>query len=383
MTAQFLPLVVSAPSKVILHGEHAVVYGKTAVAASLDLRTRMTIKPHLTHVVVNFPDVGLSDCWTVEQLKELFKHRPTDKIEDEVDMVYLDKIHDFLGTDQSNLRMASVICFLYLYSVMVSPDIITMEIHVESEIPLGAGLGSSAALSVCLSAGLTGVLHQVKSLEKNIFNHLSNSAKKDICRLAFLSEKILHGTPSGIDNSVSTYGGLCKFSDGVLTPLPTTTTLSILLVNTNVERNTKDLVNKVRLKYDSHPKIIKPVLESIDGVSEAFLALLENMGTGNSTATYHEMEELIDYNQALLQSLGVSHSALQDICNTVRQFGMHGKLTGAGGGGFAFALVPPNIPEKSLELARQTLEGAGYTCCSTQVGGAGVRISLQENSPVQ
>ena len=382
MPAQFLPLVVSAPSKVILHGEHAVVYGKTAVAASLDLRTRMTIKPHLTHVVVNFPDVGLSDCWTEDQLKELFKHKPTDKIEDEVDLVYLDKIHDFLGTDQSNLRMASVICFLYLYSVMVSPDIITMEIQVESEIPLGAGLGSSAALSVCLSAGLTGVLHQVKSLEKNIFNHLSNSAKKDVCRLAFLSEKILHGTPSGIDNSVSTYGGLCKFSDGVLTPLPASTTLSILLVNTNVERNTKDLVNKVRLKYDSHPKIIKPVLESIDGISEAFLALLENMGSGNSTATYHEMEELIDYNQALLQSLGVNHSALQDICNTVRQFGMHGKLTGAGGGGFAFALVPPNIPEKSLELARQTLEGAGYTCCSTQVGGAGVRISIQDNSPV-
>ena len=382
MPAQFLPLVVSAPSKVILHGEHAVVYGKTAVAASLDLRTRMTIKPHLTHVVVNFPDVGLSDCWTVDQLKELFKHRPKDKIEDEVDLVYLDKIHDFLGTDQSNLRMASVICFLYLYSVMVSPDIITMEILVESEIPLGAGLGSSAALSVCLSAGLTGVLHQVKSLEKNIFNHLSNTAKKDVCRLAFLSEKILHGTPSGIDNSVSTYGGLCKFSDGVLTPLPTTSTLSILLVNTNVERNTKDLVNKVRLKFDSHPKIIKPVLESIDGVSEAFLALLENMGSSNSTATYREMEELIDYNQALLQSLGVNHPALQDICNTVRQFGMHGKLTGAGGGGFAFALVPPNIPEKSIELARQTLEGAGYTCCSTQVGGAGVRISIQENDPV-
>ena len=382
MPAQFLPLVVSAPSKVILHGEHAVVYGKTAVAASLDLRTRMTIKPHLTHVVVNFPDVGLSDCWTVDQLKELFKHRPKDKIEDEVDMVYLDKIHDFLGTDQSNLRMASVICFLYLYSVMVSPDIITMEIQVESEIPLGAGLGSSAALSVCLSAGLTGVLHQVKSLEKNIFNHLSNTAKKDVCRLAFLSEKILHGTPSGIDNSVSTYGGLCKFSDGVLTPLPTTSTLSILLVNTNVERNTKDLVNKVRLKFDSHPKIIKPVLESIDGVSEAFLALLENMGSSNSTATYREMEELIDYNQALLQSLGVNHPALQDICNTVRQFGMHGKLTGAGGGGFAFALVPPNIPEKSIELARQTLEGAGYTCCSTQVGGAGVRISIQENDTV-
>merc|ERR1711892_522102 len=357
MPAQFLPLVVSAPSKVILHGEHAVVYGKTAVAASLDLRTRMTIKPHLTHIVVNFPDVGLSDCWTVEQLKELFKHKPTERLEDEVDLVYLDKIHDFLGTDQSNLRMASVICFLYLYSVLVSPDIITMEIQVESEIPLGAGLGSSAALSVCLSAGLTGVLHQVQGLEKNIFNHLSNSAKKDVCRLAFLSEKILHGTPSGIDNSVSTYGGLCKFSGGTLTPLPTSTPLSILLVNTNIERNTKDLVNKVRMKYDSHPRIIKPVLESIDGVSEAFLAVLENLETGNTTA-------------------------LQDVCNTVSQFGMHGKLTGAGGGGFAFALVPPSIHEKSLNLARQTLESAGYTRCTAEIGGTGVSVSIQEAAPV-
>jgi len=382
MPTQFLPLVVSAPSKVILHGEHAVVYGKTAVAASLDLRTRMTIKPHLTHIVVNFPDVGLSDCWTVEQLKELFKHKPTERLEEEVDLVYLDKIHDFLGTDQSNLRMASVICFLYLYSVLVSPDIITMEIQVESEIPLGAGLGSSAALSVCLSAGLTGVLHQVQGLEKNIFNHLSNSAKKDVCRLAFLSEKILHGTPSGIDNSVSTYGGLCKFSGGTLTPLPTSTPLSILLVNTNIERNTKDLVNKVRMKYDSHPKIIKPVLESIDGVSEAFLAVLENLETGNTTASYLEMEELIDYNQALLQSLGVSHPARQDVCNTVSQFGMHGKLTGAGGGGFAFALVPPSIPEKSLNLARQTLESAGYTCCTAEIGGTGVSVSIQEAAPV-
>lgn len=383
MPAQFLPLVVSAPSKVILHGEHAVVYGKTAVAAALDLRTRMTIKPHLSHVVVNFPDVGLSDCWTVEQLKELFKHRPSDKLEEEVDLVYLDKIHDFLGTDQSNLRMASVICFLYLYSVMVSPDIITMEIQVESEIPLGAGLGSSAALSVCLSAGLTGVLHQVRGMEKNIFNHLSNAAKKDVCRLAFLSEKILHGTPSGLDNSVSTYGGLCKFSGGILTPLPTTSPLSILLVNTNVERNTKDLVNKVRRKYDSHPKIIKPVLESIDGVSETFLALLENLESGNSSnATYHEMEELIDYNQALLQSLGVSHPALQDVCHTVPQFGLHGKLTGAGGGGFAFALIPPHIPDKSVGLARQTLESAGYTCCTAEVGGAGVSISFQDNPAV-
>merc|ERR1712025_609806 len=189
--------------------------------------------PHEGKVVVMFPDLGLSRTWTLDQLRKLFSTKHEVSKDDDVDMVYLDRIHDFLGAESSNLRMASVICFLYLYSVIMEDILLPMEIQVESEIPLGAGLGSSAALSVCLSAGLTGVLHQVKSLEKNIFNHLSNTAKKDVCRLAFLSEKILHGTPSGIDNSVSTYGGLCKFSDGILTPLPSPpTTLSILLVNT-------------------------------------------------------------------------------------------------------------------------------------------------------
>jgi homoserine kinase len=69
-----------------------------------------------------------------------------------------------LQVDQSNLQMASVVCFLYLYSTMMmeEPGIVPMEIWVESDIPLGAGLGSSAALSVCLAAGLMAVRHQVQ-----------------------------------------------------------------------------------------------------------------------------------------------------------------------------------------------------------------------------
>ena len=65
----FSNVTVSAPSKVILHGEHAVVYGKTAVAAALDLRTRMTLKPHSDLVVVKFPDLGISQSWSLEKLR--------------------------------------------------------------------------------------------------------------------------------------------------------------------------------------------------------------------------------------------------------------------------------------------------------------------------
>ena len=94
-----------------------------------------------------------------------------------------------------------------------------------SEIPLGAGLGSSAALSVCLAAGLTGVLAQVTG-DKSSPSSLDN---REVCSRAFLSEKILHGTPSGIDNSVSSYGGIIKFVNGVITNLPSTRALNVLL----------------------------------------------------------------------------------------------------------------------------------------------------------
>lgn len=164
MASDFQALTASAPSKVILHGEHAVVYGMTAVGASLDLRTSITIKPHPNKVVVHFPDLGLSDSWTILQLKELFRDCP--KSISSVCPDYLNRLHDFLGVDPSNLRMAGVICFLYLYTVILDPDPLAMELHVSSEIPLGAGLGSSAALSVCLAAGLTSVLRQVAEAVK-------------------------------------------------------------------------------------------------------------------------------------------------------------------------------------------------------------------------
>lgn len=310
---QFFPLEVSAPSKVILHGEHAVVYGKTAVAAALDLRTRMTIKPHKDKVVVLFPDIDLEKSWSLDQLRDLFSTRPSVTREGEVDMSCLDRIHSFLGPESSNLRMASVICFLYLYSVIMEDLLLPMEIQVVSEIPLGAGLGSSAALSVCLAAGLTGVLHQVRDKREQSILTMTrdsgNEARAEVCRRAFLSEKILHGTPSGIDNSVSSYGGIIRFVNGVITNLPSASALSVLLVNTNVERNTKSLVAGVRTRLESHPRIIQPILDSMDAISQEFLALLKS-GTDNK---FREMEELIDYNQGLLAALRVSHPALDNV----------------------------------------------------------------------
>jgi len=380
MAADFQALTASAPSKVILHGEHAVVYGMTAVGASLDLRTSITIKPHPSKVVVHFPDLGLSDSWTIVQLKELFRHCP--KSRNSVCPDYLNRLHDFLGVDPSNLRMAGVICFLYLYTVILDPDPLAMELHVSSEIPLGAGLGSSAALSVCLAAGLTSVLRQVRREDE------WREEPEEICRLAFLSEKILHGTPSGIDNSVSTYGGLCQFACGHIDVLPSPKEkLEIMLVNTQVPRDTKAMVAKVRAQYNAQPKIVRPIMEAIDGISKSFLALLarqlaqekeeEETEEEEMPNLQSNMEELVAINQSLLEALDLSHPALQQVLSKLKSFGLTGKLTGAGGGGFAFALVPPGFPAKTIADATQALEDLGFDVSMTRIGGPGYSVKLE------
>jgi mevalonate kinase len=119
--------------------------------------------------------------------------------------------------------MQSLVCFFYLYSHLCGPDAIPLDISVASDIPLGAGLGSSAALSVCLSAGLLTIQDLTKScigckqdtLPKICTKNTEMSCErlKLICDFAYISEQILHGRPSGIDNTTSTYGGLIQFSN--------------------------------------------------------------------------------------------------------------------------------------------------------------------------
>ena len=262
---KFRPLAVSAPSKLILHGEHAVVYGKTAIAGSLDLRTRMEISPATSEVIeIDFPDIGVKQAWTVDEVRrQIFskkpKVRPPGQVPVKVDAHFLKVIHNFLEVDEDNLKMASLICFFYLYSV-VSKEVVPMRIRIDSDIPIGAGLGSSAALSVCLATGLLSIARP------ETFN-LCEATKDEISRLAFLSEKILHGTPSGVDNSVSSYGGMIEFANGVVTLLEAVPRLRILLVNTNVSRNTKHVIEKVRDQFIAMPRVVKAVMDAIDGVS--------------------------------------------------------------------------------------------------------------------
>ena len=368
---------VSAPGKVILHGEHAVVYGKTALATSLNLRTFLRLTPTTDgKVTLQLPDIDLNQTWELDNLKKTFHdllgkdpadcRQPSNEQIDKLKTI--DGYHDEDGT-----KGMALIAFVYMYlSITGAKELEGCNVLVVSQLPPGAGLGSSAAFSVCLAASLLQKVGAIKSFDGNTMSRLDLDL---INKWAFEGERLIHGNPSGIDNSVSVFGGALRFKNKpqvTITPLDKMPQLRILLINTKVPRSTKDLVAGVRRKLDRYPSIINPVLESIDNLAIASESVLKEMASSPAADKMLQLEELVDMNQNFLSILGVSHSSLQQICLVTSQYGLDSKLTGAGGGGCAFTLLRSDTPAHSVEAICSKMNDFGFEAWETCLGGVGV-----------
>jgi mevalonate kinase len=154
-------------------------------------------------------------------------------------------------------------------------------INIESRgLPVGAGLGSSAAFSVAM----VGAVH---SMRECLVSKVSPLWLQDVVvpnvevlealnKWAFAAEVLLHGAPSGLDNTTSCYGGLVRFTrknnpEGVFEPISNVPKLEILLTNTHVPRSTRNLVEGVRLLKVKFPLIFDPIFASIEEISREFL----------------------------------------------------------------------------------------------------------------
>ena len=251
-----------------------------------------------------------------------------------------------------------------------------MRIKVESEIPIGAGLGSSAALSVCLAAGLLDVNRHLGGDKTSALCN-GDDGGNDVNRindLAFLSEKILHGRPSGVDNAVSAFGGVISFVGGKVEPLSRPPALRVVLVDSSVQRSTRQVVAAVGERLAKTPAAVGALLDEIGDIAEECFRLLQD--DDEAMPDRHErLGALVVRNQERLAGLGVSHPRLEDICATAKDFGLAAKLTGAGGGGFALVLIPPTpTAEASVVGMKATLEAKGYTCRDTLMGVEGVTV---------
>lgn len=208
----------------------------------------------------------------------------------------------------------------------------------KSGLTMGAGLGSSASFGVCLAA----IFHfyaliRLNSTYVDRYNNRStsdeqNEIKSIISDWAFCSEKIMHGNPSGLDNTICTYGNVVKFYRGKQSvPIALKVPLNILLVNTGVSRSTVALVKKVSDLKELYPVMVDHIFNAMGALVEDAVKILENLSTENWNLT--ELKRLVTMNNNLLRAIGVSHPSLEEIISISEASGFACKLTGAGGGG--------------------------------------------------
>ncbi|KAM6051303.1 mevalonate kinase isoform 3-T3 [Theristicus caerulescens] len=307
-------LVLSAPGKVILHGEHAVVHGKVALAVALDLRTFLRLRPcGEGRVCVRLPGVGVVRSWDTPHLQALRRGFAGERWEEETaaglsvlpadfdeskspSVEQLDTLKEFAGiaAGASAPESLATLAFLYMCLAISAKygDVPSVDILVWSELPTGAGLGSSAAYAVCLAAALLTACGAISCPLKE-GESTARWTEEELTLInswAFQGERVIHGNPSGVDNAVGTWGGALRYQSGKITPLKRVPMLRILLTNTKVPRSTKVLVAGVKEKILKFPAIMNPVLDSIDAISQECQSVLEAMPANPSPEYYPVLE---------------------------------------------------------------------------------------------
>lgn len=299
--------------KVILFGEHFVVYGLPAIASGIDKTVKASVEENREGII--FDD-------------RVFNKREI-SFENESDHP-LSKI--FAGT----------------FGFFGVNDI---KITIEGDIVPKAGMGYSAALAVAVIRALDGFTKK-------------GLTEEEINKLAYECEKFSHGTPSGIDNTCATYGKLIWFEknmeggENTIEKLPMKGKLLIVMGNTLKKGDTKKLVSGVRERKENEPEKFKKIFEDAENlVKEA----RERLREGN----IEEIGKIMDNNHNLLQKIGVSSPELDELCKISRDNGALGsKATGAGGGGFMIALAKD---EATRDRIAEAFESAGYTSIKTGI----------------
>lgn len=302
--------------KVILLGEHAVVYGRHAIAVPLPITTRAVVADAGHGVELIIPR------WGVEY--QLAKPPEQRRSFERAAGAILDR----LGLTDRNLR------------IEVFPDV-----------PRGMGLGGSAAVAVAI----------IRALDRHFGLGLDDT---EINELAFLSEEIAHGRPSGIDNTLATHGRPLLYRRGnppLAEPLQLGQPLQLVVGMTHSEGLTAKTVGNVREARERHPRLYEKIFDDIDAlVLQAVAALRDN--------DHRALGELMNICQGLLNALQVSTPELERLIGIARGAGALGaKLTGGGGGGAMVALC---ASADDASRVRQAAERQGFRAMALAIGAA-------------
>ena len=300
----------TAPGKIILFGEHAVVYGKPAIAIPVSgMRASAWSEPGEGKLTINALDLNQK-----------------------------------IGLENKTSQFSVLAQTLLSKTKQSEPN---LTINLTSKLPQGSGMGSSAATSTAVCKALSNYLGV--NLEKN-----------QISELVFDAEKIVHGTPSGIDNTVVAYESPVYFVKG---QEPVTfdsgRTFYLVIGDTGIQSSTKETVGNVRDLLDKEPKLMNGYFDEIENVTKGGKKAIED---GDKEA----VGELMNKNHELLNKIGVGHRELEKLVDVSLDAGALGaKLTGGGGGGNMVALADS---AKEQKVISEKITEAGYRAYQTTFG---------------
>ena len=297
----------TAPGKLILFGEHAVVFGRPAIAVPINqVRARAVInaepKKPPGQVFIEAPDINLK-----ASLDDLALEHPLRK---------------------------TVACVKEVIGISRLP---ACTVRITSTIPLSAGMGSGAAVSVAV----------IRALAQFLGRPLPDD---EVSNLVYGIEKIHHGTPSGIDNSVITFAVPVYYVRGEpIETLNINKPLTLVVGDTGISSPTSETVADVRLGWEKEPARFDSIFDRIAAISINARIIIE---TGDPAA----LGPLMDENHKLLNEMGVSSPELESMVTSAREAGALGaKLSGGGRGGNMIALVP----EETTSLVSNALKENG------------------------
>lgn len=300
---------VSSPAKIILCGEHSVVYGYPAIAI-----------PIFSHRAVA----------SVNPTEHDFR-------------LILSDLNQILTLNDVNSPLISLVRAI---SQNLFGEVPQIDITVTSSIPMASGFGSGAAVSTVIAKSLykfADVPYEYALINAEVFQ----------------VEKHYHGTPSGIDNTVIVYEKPIYFTKGQQPePFHTRTALSFLVADTGVPASTRETVQQVRARYNNQQQETGAILEEI-------AQIVQNIRADILSGHTHNLGPMLYRNHQLLDSLGVSSHELNQLVDAAIKAGALGaKLSGGGGGGVMIALVNPT---RTTEVKHALYQAGAKSVTETQL----------------
>jgi mevalonate kinase len=305
----------SSPAKVILFGEHFVVYGVKAILCAINKRITVTAETIKENKISIKSDIGNLELEPNKEISEI----------------------------NSPLKP-----FYYLANKLLENQDTGIKIDVESDIPLGVGLGSSSACCVAGAAAIS-----------RLFNKTS---KEEILELAIEAEKTIFENTSGADCTVCTYGGIMEYDKKKgFNKIESEPNFHLVIANSNMEHSTKLVVEGVKQFKEKNEDRFSTLCDKESKLIEDVLELLKENNT-------KELGNKIRENQEYLETIGISNEKLRKMIQIGQNKSFGAKITGAGGGGCIFALTD----ESNLEQTMNQFKEENYDCFSVKIDFTGL-----------